>query len=635
MAIKRSVIEIDVNDAKFKRYVAAYQKYDGMLQKAPGLWEQVTDASSENLTIARMISAAMLAQADVLKRVEARQTTVTDKSRRMADYWAKVAASSRAVENHLKSTFTAVAKFTGISTIVGALGVGAGMWGLDRLALSANTGRRSSTGMGLTYGQQTAFGLSYNRLIDSSSFLGGISTARGNISSGAATALSILGISPTASGTTGDIANEALQRIRQKAKETPEEQLGILADSHKLGELGIGVEDLRRLKSMGDAEFGEFRGQYSRQAAQLQVAEKTLALWQKFDNELDSTTQKLKTGLLNGLVALTPQLAKLTSALGDTVQSLVESGTFKWAIDAVASGLKTFADYVSTNEFKEDIQTFVRTIGSIAKKLVAALKWLDNFTQPGMKPGDAATAFGSSPQGSATDAPPAAKDFWGSVWKGIKSGFGKSDNIDYSAPPADVSAGDAPAPYKRGGWGRSGRRGHRDVLGGAGMPTGSDEMEAYRRGISGIESGSGEGRYDALGPTTATGDRAYGRYQVMGANIPGWTKRALGRSMTAAEFLSDPAAQDKVFDFIFGEYVKKYGKEGAAKAWFAGEGGMNNNSASDSIPGVHRGLTVGQYGARFMAGLGATSPASIKIDVNNNTGGNATVSASAMGIIPQ
>src|SRR3974377_2340371 len=64
---------------------------------------------------------------------------------------------------------------------------------------------------------------------------------------------------------------------------------------------------------------------------------------------------------------------------------------------------------------------------------------------------------------------------------------------------------------------------------------------SYADAISRIESG---GRYDKLGPTTETGDRAYGKCQIMGKNIPEWTRDALGRSMTPAEFLASPQAQD-------------------------------------------------------------------------------------------
>ncbi len=120
----------------------------------------------------------------------------------------------------------------------------------------------------------------------------------------------------------------------------------------------------------------------------------------------------------------------------------------------------------------------------------------------------------------------------------------------------------------------------------------------YGSAISSIESG---GRYDILGPATKTGDRAHGKYQVMGANIAPWTKEALGREMTPQEFLADKDAQEAVFKTKFGQYAEKYGPEGAAKAWFAGEKGMNNPDAKDVL-----GTSVSAYADKFNKALGPT-----------------------------
>ena len=114
--------------------------------------------------------------------------------------------------------------------------------------------------------------------------------------------------------------------------------------------------------------------------------------------------------------------------------------------------------------------------------------------------------------------------------------------------------------------------------------------------IAGIESG---GRYDALGPVTRTGDRAYGKYQVMGSNIPVWTEKYLGRRMTPEEFLASPEAQEAVFKGEFGRLVAKYGPEGAARAWFAGEGGMNDPNRRDIL-----GTSVADYSRKFTSALG-------------------------------
>ena len=72
-------------------------------------------------------------------------------------------------------------------------------------------------------------------------------------------------------------------------------------------------------------------------------------------------------------------------------------------------------------------------------------------------------------------------------------------------------------------------------------------MADYASAISGIESG---GNYSALGPKTKSGDQAYGKYQVMGANIPQWSQEALGKPLTPDQFLADPAAQDAIFQLI-------------------------------------------------------------------------------------
>lgn len=125
------------------------------------------------------------------------------------------------------------------------------------------------------------------------------------------------------------------------------------------------------------------------------------------------------------------------------------------------------------------------------------------------------------------------------------------------------------------------------------MPEGFD-MGRAKQAIAGIESG---GKYDALGPITRGGDRAYGKYQVMGSNIPAWTKEALGRSMTPDEFLNSPEAQEKVFETQFGKSVAKYGNPAdAASVWFSGRPLSKAGNASDVL-----GTTVPQYAQKFMA----------------------------------
>lgn len=129
----------------------------------------------------------------------------------------------------------------------------------------------------------------------------------------------------------------------------------------------------------------------------------------------------------------------------------------------------------------------------------------------------------------------------------------------------------------------------------------------YAKAIQAIESG---GNYGALGPVTRNGDRAYGAYQVMGNNIAPWSEAALGRRLSASEFLGDRSAQDAIFNHRFGGYVGKFGASGAAQAWFGGPGSVGKGSMGADILGT----TGNSYVAKFntqIAKMGETAAGAV------------------------
>jgi hypothetical protein len=121
------------------------------------------------------------------------------------------------------------------------------------------------------------------------------------------------------------------------------------------------------------------------------------------------------------------------------------------------------------------------------------------------------------------------------------------------------------------------------------------QSSPFADAISSVESG---GNYHAVGPNTGSMGRALGKYQVMSENVGPWSKEVLGREVSPSEFLSNPKIQDAIFEGKFGQYVNKYGQDGAARAWFAGERGMNNPNARDAF-----GTTVAEYSRRFNRAL--------------------------------
>lgn len=125
------------------------------------------------------------------------------------------------------------------------------------------------------------------------------------------------------------------------------------------------------------------------------------------------------------------------------------------------------------------------------------------------------------------------------------------------------------------------------------------DLNQYARAIASIES-AGSGDYQAVGPRTGKGNRAYGRYQVMDFNIGPWTEKYLGQRLTPEQFLSNPEAQDAVFQGEFGSYIDRFGNpQDAASAWFTGRPLSEGAGRSDIL-----GTTGAGYVQKFNAALG-------------------------------
>ena len=122
-------------------------------------------------------------------------------------------------------------------------------------------------------------------------------------------------------------------------------------------------------------------------------------------------------------------------------------------------------------------------------------------------------------------------------------------------------------------------------------------MEAF----AAVES-RGSGDYVALGPVITNkksmyyGDRAYGRYQVMGDNVPEFTKKYFGTELTKEEFLKDTEAQDAVVKGFMRVHYEKYGNiEDAVSKWFTGST-FKRASEAGATDGN---MTVNSYVAKF------------------------------------
>ena len=172
MALK-SVIDIDINDAAFQRYQASFKQYQELLAKTPGAWKKVTGEIDASRKSFEDLVAAAAARQGYAKLTAEAETLAKRQTEAQAVAWRDMARSTRTVATNIIDATRALLRWTELTSVfTGLLGVG-GLFGIERLATSAAGQRRSASGLGITPGEQRAFGLNYGRVVDTERVLSG------------------------------------------------------------------------------------------------------------------------------------------------------------------------------------------------------------------------------------------------------------------------------------------------------------------------------------------------------------------------------------------------------------------------------------------------------------------------------
>lgn len=108
------------------------------------------------------------------------------------------------------------------------------------------------------------------------------------------------------------------------------------------------------------------------------------------------------------------------------------------------------------------------------------------------------------------------------------------------------------------------------VGGSGGTVKGNSTFAKFLRAIAAQESG---GSYSAVNRSSG----ALGKYQIMPGNVPSWSKKVLGHSISPSTFLHSPALQEKIAQAMLKGYFNKYGARGAAEAWYGGPGSIGRS----------------------------------------------------------
>ncbi|MCU3855398.1 lytic transglycosylase domain-containing protein [Enterobacter roggenkampii] len=373
--VAKSIVDIDVNDDKFVAFMEKFKEYQAALEDLPEAWRGLahgaTDATketakaktegdllakafSEGASAILSINSGLDRLADSLDRANKSQEDFNKKTRSSKGFLSEATKDAKSLAGHIRDATTSLLSWGGIvGLFTGVLGVG-GLFGLNRLAATTGSQRFTSLGIGTSIGALDSTAINYQKALGNpTGTLGAIRDSQMDLSK--RWAFQAMGIN----NPDQDPAKLLPQMIRN-ARDIFVKNGSTLQGANAYGLTNFfSLDDLNRFKNMSDEEIDAMERRAQKDAKLLQITDQQARQWQDFNVQLDYSGQSIRNTFVRGLGPLTPQLSKLSDALAGAIDTVLQSPELgKW-IDGLAGGIERFGKYLASPEFTKDVDDFM------------------------------------------------------------------------------------------------------------------------------------------------------------------------------------------------------------------------------------------------------------------------------------
>lgn len=385
MAVK-SVIEIDIQDDKFKAFKSLYDDYQTALGEAPDKWKEANSemqnavgSGSSIADNARDTLGALTAQSAEQAKLSSFEKKEDDKRRKNAADRKKTDTDMlkrwKEISSVVISAGVGLAKFASIGA---GLATGAGAFGMGKLANDASQTRFSSMGLGISSGAMQSANLNYAKLLGSpTQSLSAIRESQTDVSQ--SWKFSALGIHGQEGKQSSELLPEVLTKIRDTLKAAPTSQRENIAKAYGMGSF-TSAEDRQRMVAMSDAEFTAENKRYQNDIKLLAVSDSTLKSYQDLDTQWERFKQQAENTFMKGLEPLAPALTRFSESVNTAFSKLMLSDKLEPMINKLADGITRFSAYLTSPEAEKDFDKFVTFIKSAAESLGAFAAFIGTIT---------------------------------------------------------------------------------------------------------------------------------------------------------------------------------------------------------------------------------------------------------------
>lgn len=379
MAEAVSIVDIQVKDEQFKKFAALFATYKAQLDEMPGAWADGAKAQT----------AATMAQSKAMQEASAEEKKQQDaaKKKKMEEEarvkrWKELASTSVNFAKNIASATLNMGKWLALTGVASAA---FGAFGLDRLAGGVADTRKESMGLGTSAGELKSASLYFGKaLSDVSGSLDAIHEMQMDRSKWGG--FSAMGINPVRAS--GMDTTELLAEMMTKARDIFTRSGGNAntAKAYHLTDF-LSLQDLSVLMRMMDDEYKNMLRQQSANVRPLGLNDRTQQAWQTLSIQLDAAGEKIKNVFVDKLTPLVGPLTQLSVAITAALREVLSTDTIKKWISDLSGAVTKFANYLTSDDFKADIQSTFDALDDLAGAVYSFAQSIGKlFNQDGGQP---------------------------------------------------------------------------------------------------------------------------------------------------------------------------------------------------------------------------------------------------------
>ena len=384
---KRSIIDIDVNDEKFKEFLKIFHEYRESLEEMPEAWKKLGEAmGGTGSSFNKSATATMKVLQESAMNIAGMADSLHKAVKAQEQFYHATTVSNSGMNRLVRSSSTlgktlfSIGKELFKLASIGAIGGAVGMFGLGD---SAYRRQREARGLGLSTGQISAFKTYMAPYVEPGDLLNRAANARNDITKW--WALSAMGIPigkaqhENAEQLSFDLINQA-RKIWKQGPQTLQ-----YAEARGLTAMGFSLDDLRRLANTPGSQLRSAEANAMRSAGAMGFSSKVGDEYTRMIVTLRKAGVVIESVLIKGLAPLAKPLSDMAIAFSKDFAAWVGSSDAKKTIANFGEEMREFFHFLESKRLHDDLRDLAKAIEIVTHGVIWTTK---NIGEPAAKIGD-------------------------------------------------------------------------------------------------------------------------------------------------------------------------------------------------------------------------------------------------------